>query len=83
MRAVRRTPRAINALAHPEAAHSSAARPAAAAPAASTPDPDEPRVIVDGDLLTSSGASAGRLGVTVGPARAGLVPPVRDASACH
>ena len=72
-----------NALAHPEATQSSAALTAAAAPAASTPDPDEPRVIVDGDLLTSSGAPAGRLGVTVGPVRTGLVPPVHDATACH
>jgi hypothetical protein len=40
-------------------------------------------VIADGDLLTSAGAAAGHLQVSVGPVRSALVPPVSDTSACR
>jgi hypothetical protein len=76
-----------HALAHPEAqtgsAQTGSAQTAATDAAPATPDPDQPRTIVDGDLLTSAGSSGGRLVVRVDPVRSGLVPPVHDASPCH
>jgi hypothetical protein len=49
------------------------------APVTETPD-DRPFVVVEGDLLTSSGGRAGRLTVTVGAVETGLVPPVPNFS---
>jgi hypothetical protein len=70
-----------HALAHPDA-QTGATQPVATAAAPSTPDPEQPRVIAQGDLLTSAGAFAGPLRVSVGAVRTGLVPPVSDASPC-
>src|SRR4051794_35949264 len=71
-----------SALAHPEA-QTQAAQPVASGVPSSTPDPKQPRVIADGDLLTSAGAPAGHVAVSVGSVRSGLVPPVSDTSACR
>ena len=54
-------------------------------PVASSAPPDEPPaegpdVVVDGVLVNESGGAIGRLTVTVGPAQAGLVPPVPNFS---
>lgn len=66
----------LDDLAHPQEpdAEATTAAPVAAAPTA--PGPPVPRVIVDGDLLTSGGGPAGRLVVSVGAVETGLVPPV-------
>jgi len=72
----------LHALAAPEAGHpSTQAVATTAAPA--TPDPDQPRVVADTDLLTTAGAAADHLVVSVGHVRSGLVPPVSDASPCR
>ena len=44
------------------------------------PAAEGPTVVVDGFLLSEAGGALGRVTVTVGPARAGLVPPVPNFS---
>jgi len=68
----------MNSLAHPPAPE-----PEPMATASPAPTPEPPPVIVDGDLRTAGGGEAGRLVVTLGNARTGLVPPVSDARACN
>jgi hypothetical protein len=74
----------MNDLAHPDAAPPAApattvpspAPPSSAVPVDDAPDPDEPRVIAQGELLGSGDGTSGHLVVTQGPVRTGLVPPV-------
>ncbi len=54
--------------------------PSSAVPVDDAPDPDEPRVIAQGELLEGGGSRAGHLVVTQGPVRTGLVPPVPNFS---
>jgi hypothetical protein len=67
----------LNALAHPPAPD-----PEPIAAATPAPPPPPPPVIVDGDLQGPGGGAVGRLVVTLGRPRTGLVPPLSNTEAC-
>jgi hypothetical protein len=75
----------MNDLALPDAAATETPAPGPTTPSSpepvvDAPDPDEPRVIAQGELLASGGGTSGHLVVTQGPVRTGLVPPVPNFS---